>query len=87
VLAGELVRSSAAAGVDCGLSEWADRGWFFSSGGGDVATVEYENGSGTLGVFSRSYDTMGRVTADAGPLVDRAYDYDGLGRLGRGAGL
>jgi YD repeat-containing protein len=50
-------------------------------GVGDVATVEYENTGGVLGVFTRSYDTMGRVTADAGPLVDREYDYDGLGRL------
>jgi RHS repeat-associated protein len=51
------------------------------AGVGDVATVEYENIGGVLGVFTRSYDLMGRVTADAGPLVDREYDYDGLGRL------
>jgi RHS repeat-associated protein len=51
------------------------------AGVGDVESVEYENIGGTLGLFVRSYDTMGRVDTETGPLVNREYDYDGMGRL------
>lgn len=51
------------------------------AGVGDLESVSYEGPGGSLGVFTRSYDTLGRVETESGPLVNREYDYDALGRL------
>jgi RHS repeat-associated protein len=48
---------------------------------GDLVSLTYSNGSGVLGVFTRSYDVLGRVTVDGFPSGSREYSYDGLGRL------
>ncbi len=48
---------------------------------GDLSTLTYSKGSTVLGVFSRSYDILGRVSVDGMPTGSREYVYDGLGRL------